>query len=231
MLILHIWPFYAFCLNENLNLRREKRWSRSRSRWHILKHFPKSMLDPCTWLRIMNKEFCKSLFLWSTTNMPGPAMSPFMWENWCRKNNKYDFRRTAAHQLLLHSVWQPFSKRIVKCWKFQNCRWILSRSESWHNWCLFLTGFDDSCISSNFLNSPPAKEINQVSPLNFYEFKLSTFAIGNQEGETYKKKKTFEEVGGAYLRKDFGPPKYHNSKRVKLSNVILIEDQMQCAKT
>ena len=189
------------------------------------------MLDPCTWLRIMNKEFCKSLFLWSTTNMPGPAMSPFMWENWCRKNNKYDFRRTAAHQLLLHSVWQPFSKRIVKCWKFQNCRWILSRSESWHNWCLFLTGFDDSCISSNFLNSPPAKEINQVSSLNFYEFKLSTFAIGNQEGETYKKKKTFEEVSGAYLRKDFGPPKYHNSKRVKLSNVILIEDQMQCAKT
>ena len=155
MLILHI--FYAFCLNENLNLRREKRWSKV---WHILKHFPKSMLDPCTWLRIMNKEFCKSLFLWSTTNMPGPAMSPFMWENWCRKNNKYDFRRTAAHQLLLHSVWQPFSKRIVKCWKFQNCRWILSRSESWHNWCLFLTGFDDSCISSNFLNSPlPKKSI------------------------------------------------------------------------
>ena len=117
------------------------------------------MLDPCPWLRIMNKEFCKSLFLWSTTNMPAPAMSPFMWEIGDRKTiNMISDMRPPIPGTSAFPVTALFQNNTeigwaAACWKYQNCRWILSRSESWHNWCLFLTGCDDSCISSNFLNS------------------------------------------------------------------------------
>ena len=65
-------------------------------------------------------------------------------------------------KLLLHSVRQRFSKAILKGLQPESFKIVVEYwvSESWHNWCLFLTGFDDSCISSNFLNSPlPKKSI------------------------------------------------------------------------
>ena len=150
------------------------------------------MLDPCPWLRIMNKEFCKSLFLWSTTNMPAPAMSPFMWENWCRKNNKYDFRRTAAHRLLRHSVWQRFSKAILKGLQPESFKIVVEYwvSESWHNWCLFLTGFDDSCISSNFLNPPLPKKSIKSPPSTFMNSNYQHLPSVGKKEETYKKKRS-----------------------------------------
>ena len=85
-LSLAFWDYFLRLLKISLGKLRTKPRSRKSQMKSLcwgglfLKYFPKSMLDPWTWLRIMNKESCKSLFLWSTTNMPVSAMSPFMWE-------------------------------------------------------------------------------------------------------------------------------------------------------
>ena len=85
-LSLAFWDYFLWLLKTSLRKLRTKPRSRKSQMKSLcwgglfLKYFPKSMLDPWTWLRIMNKESCKSLFLWSTTNMPVSAMSPFMWE-------------------------------------------------------------------------------------------------------------------------------------------------------
>ena len=75
-LSLAFWDYFLRLLKISLRKLRTKPRSRKSQMKSLcwgglfLKYFPKSMLDPWTWLRIMNKEFCKSLFLWSTTNMP-----------------------------------------------------------------------------------------------------------------------------------------------------------------